>query len=403
MPELIADALVLTFTYGVSLRQWQESGMLGREWALYRELLPYYRKLVLLTYGRADDAEILSSVLRKDSDRTKIFLICNHQNLQPIQYVASLPARAQSEVAGCKTVVIKTNQMSGGDVAVRITDGLRKHGKTTALIARGGYLWTRFVAHEHGPHSQPAIDAAARERTLCTAADAVIGTTDEMIEDLAWRYGLDPGRTAVIPNYVLTDQNPVDAAAREKGYLLYAGQLIPRKRVSLLIDAMGLIPPQDRANIRLEIIGDGTERTNLETQAKRLDVPVTFQSRISHEQLLEKMRRCSIYTQASELEGHPKTILEAMATGAPVIAADAPGMDVIQHGLNGLRLEADPRLFAHAFTELLADEDWRHALGTAAANATRTAFALPAILQQEVTAHRRAFELAKRHKAKAAA
>jgi glycosyltransferase involved in cell wall biosynthesis len=403
MPELIADALVLTFTYGVSLRQWAESGMLAREWALYRELLPYYRKIVLLTYGRADDAEVLSTVLRRDVDRPKIFLICNHQNLQPIQYVASLTHRAQSELAGCSKVVIKTNQMSGGDVAVRITDALRKHGKTTALIARGGYLWTRFVAHEHGPHSQPAIDAAARERTLCTAADAVVGTTDEMVADLAWRYGLDPKRTHVIPNYVLTDQPPADASAREKGFLLYAGQLIPRKRVALLIDAMGMIPREDRANLRLEIIGDGPERQTLEEKAKNLDVPVTFQSRVPHEQLLEKMRRCSIYTQASELEGHPKTILEAMAAGTPVVAADAPGMDVIQHGLNGLRLEADPRLFAHAFTELMADEDWRHAIGTAAANATRSAFALQAILQQEVTAHRRALDSAKRVKPKAAA
>jgi glycosyltransferase involved in cell wall biosynthesis len=403
MPTLIADALVLTFTYGVSLRQWEESGMLGREWALYRELLPYYHKLVLVTYGRAEDAEVLARLLRRESDRARISIICNNHNLAPAPYAASLPTRAQSELAGCATIVVKTNQMSGGDIAVRITEALRRHGKTAALIARGGYLWTRFVAHEHGPHSQLAIDAAAREKHLCTAADAVVGTTDDMVADLAWRYGLDPTRTAVIPNYVITDGSPVNACERERALLLYAGQLIPRKRVHILIEAVGQLAAEDRAKLRLEIVGDGPERTNLEDLAKQLNAPVTFHSRVPHEQLLEKMRRCTMYVQASELEGHPKTVLEAMAAGTAVVTADAPGMDVVNHGVNGLRLSPEPRLFAHAISELLGDEEWRQGLGTAAANTVRGAFGLPAILQQEVTTHRRALDSARKAKARSAA
>ncbi len=45
MPNYIADALVLVFTYGVSLREWETSGMLGREWALYHNLLPHSASL----------------------------------------------------------------------------------------------------------------------------------------------------------------------------------------------------------------------------------------------------------------------------------------------------------------------------------------------------------------------
>lgn len=394
MPEPIADALVLVFTHEVSLREWQDTGMLSREWALYRALLPYYKKLVLVTYGGGDDPAVLEPLLAGE-ERSRISFITNAQKLPTGQYVASLPQRVSAELAGCKSVVVKTNQMAGGDAAIRIADSIQA-GRSTALVARGGYLWTRFVSHEHGPHSKQADDAAAREKALCTAADMVVGTTHEMVEDLAWRYGLDPSRTAVIPNYVLVDKDPVPTDAREKGFLLYAGQLIPRKRVGLLIEAVGLIEPEIRKSIRFEVVGDGVQRAELEALAAKLDVPAKFISRIPHEELREKMRRCSMYVQASELEGHPKTILEAMAAGTVVVAAEAPGMEVIRHGLSGLRLAAEPRIFAHAITEVLADADWCQAIGSAAATAVRHTYALETVLPLEVASHRRALAAATR-------
>jgi hypothetical protein len=401
MSTPIADALILVFTQGVSLREWQETGMLAREWALYRALLPSYRKIVLVTYGRADDEAVLASVLTPP-ERGRVTLVCNAQGLAPANYVGGLPQRLASETAGLSTVVIKTNQMQGGDVALRLVEAMRGQGKVAALVARGGYLWTRFVAHEHGPHSQAAVEAAAREKALCTGADAVVGTTQDMVQDLAWRYGLDPSRTAVIPNYVLTDQPPMPASERERGYVLYAGQLIARKRVDLLIEAMSLLPEESRLATRLEVVGDGVERAKLEALAAKLKAPVTFTKRVPHNELLNKMRRCGIYVQTSELEGHPKTVLEAMASGAPVIVANSPGMEVVHHGLTGLRLDPEARLIAHAISELQADEDWRQALGSAAANAVRAAFGLPRIVEQELVMHQRALAGARSRTAMAA-
>lgn len=396
MHTLIADALVLVLSPGDSLRQWQARGILSREWALYRELLPCYHRIVFVTYGRDDDMQALAPLLRRETDQRRIGLIANHANLPAQQFAASLPFRAQSQLAGCNSMVIKTNEMDAADAAVRIAEGLSRHGKRAALIARGGHLWTRFIAHDQGPHSPAATDAANRERTLCAAAHAVVGPTDDMVADLAWRYGLDPTRTAVIPNYVVTDTDPAPAEDRDKAVLLTASDLIPRKRIHLLIEAMGLIPPESLKGLRLEVIGDGPERQKLQELAKSANAPVTFHNRIPHDQLLERMRRCALYLHASELESHPKTILEAMSSGAVVLAADAPGTELIHHGLSGLRLAPEPRLFAHAITELLADAEWRAALGIAASNAVRAPYSLPAILQQEIAIHRRAMEAARR-------
>src|SRR3954466_5745518 len=98
MPTPIADALVLAFTYGVSLRQWQDSGMLSREWALYQAILPHYRKLILVTYGRSDDQEVLDSILTQ-ANRPKVALICNSHGLAPGKYVAGLPQRLAEQTA----------------------------------------------------------------------------------------------------------------------------------------------------------------------------------------------------------------------------------------------------------------------------------------------------------------
>lgn len=386
-PTPIADSLVLVATLGMSLKAWEESGLLDREWALYRELLPHYRKIVLVTYGGEEDKRVLASLLTSDDERSKVSLVANTTRAEPAAYVQSIPALVRAILADARTVVVKTNQMAGGDAAVQITQTLRSAGLHVGLIARGGFLWTRFVTYEHGPHSGAAHAAAAHERALCSAADMVVGTTDEMVDDLAWRYGLNPGQTRVVPNYVLADGLVSTSEERDKDTLLYAGQLVKRKRVDLLIRAVASEGLRER--VRLDIIGGGAERAALEDLAKSLKAPVTFSPRIPHRQLLARMAQCTIYVQASELEGHPKTVLEAMASGAPCIVAASPGLaEVIDHGSTGLRVPADADALAHAVGDLLNDAEWRDMLGSAAARVIRAKFGLPTILREEIEVHR---------------
>ncbi|MDX2132022.1 MAG: glycosyltransferase family 4 protein [Planctomycetota bacterium] len=392
----IADCLVLVFTEGVSLRAWANLGMLEREWALYRALGPQYGRLVLVTYGGRDDRAALEPELTPE-ESSKLTVVSNEDGLSPAEYLRTVPARVRAAVAGCESVVVKTNQMQGGEAAVEITRALRASGCAAGLIARGGYLWTRFVAHEHGPQSAAALSAAQRERALCQAADIVVGTTGDMVDDLAWRYGLEPSRCVVVPNYVLLDVEPRASEDREPGTLLYAGQLSKRKNVDLLVRAVALLPEERRRNVVLEIIGEGDQRGALEKLAKELGAPVRFRSRIPHRELVERMSRCTAYVQSSELEGHPKTVLEAMAAGAPVLVVKAPGLaEVVTHGMNGLRVDADPQALATAIEELLNDAEWRDMLGCSAARTVRNEVGLPRIVEVETEVHKRALAHASR-------
>lgn len=389
----VADALVLVLTGNTTLRAWQEVGLLEREWALYCELLPHYATLVVVTDGEGDE-EQLARMATPTGLSSRVHVVSNGQRLPSDQFLAGVPGRVRALLARAKTAVVKTDQLAEGQVAVAIARELRAAGIAAGLLARGGYLWTRFVAHEQGPHSAQAEASAQYERELCRAADLVCGTTPKMVEDLAWRYNLNPTRTVVIPNYVLVDQPPGEPHEREKGVVLTAGALVPRKRVDLLIRAMAVVK-EEVPDAVLEVVGEGPERAALEALARELGVPVRFCAWMPHLALLDRMKRAAIFAQASELEGHPKTVLEAMSSGAAVVVTDSPGLGgVVHHGVTGLRCPPDPEQLGRVLAELLRDEEWRSVMGASAARMVRAQLGLPAIVQQELDVHKRTLRCA---------
>lgn len=391
MAERIADTLVLAFTAGVSLHDWKATGMLDREWALYERLRPFYGQIILVTYGTNDDASAIEL-------GAGVRVVCNHDKLTRVQFQATVPDRVSDLCAGSRTVVVKTNQLASGVVAVRIAERLREQPeRRVALVVRGGFLWSRFMAREQGANSTAALDAGVVERELCQAADLVVGTTREMIEDLEWRYGLDDSGTRLVPNYVVADVPFREANERQAGLVLYAGQLTLRKRVDLLIESIANLPENLREQVLFRVIGTGPEEGRLRALAEGKGIRSEFLPRIAHRDLLEQMSRCAIYAQASSLEGHPKTVLEAMATGAAVVVAESPGLgNVVQNGVTGLRVTGEADAFTHAIGALLSDDDWRGILGSAASRIVRETLGLDVIIDQEIAAHRLAIQRASR-------
>lgn len=389
MSERIADALVLAFSDGVSLKIWADTGLLEREWELYRRLAPSFGRIILVTYGKADD-EPLAARLSPGA-----LLVCNSRGLPSAEYIASIPARVAELAANCRSIVVKTNQMSGGEAAAGIALGMRRAGKHTALVARGGYLWSRFAAWESGPASRAAIDAGERESRLCRAADLVVATTREIADDLAWRYGIGEDRLAVVPNYILQGDAP-SAVERDPNLVLLAGRLVHQKRADRLLDAVSRLPAEMRQTVTVSIIGGGPLESELKEQASRLGVRAVFEPRIPHEQLVDRMRRCGVYVQTSSYEGHPKTVIEAMSVGAPVLLASAPGLTgIVTHGLTGLCVSPEPESLALALEGLLAEPRWGLSLGHAAAEQARQAYGLDAIITLECAAYSRALSHAK--------
>jgi glycosyltransferase involved in cell wall biosynthesis len=386
MTTTIAQTLIVTMSRGMSLTEWDRLGLLEREWAIYERLKSRYERVVIVSHGSSTDLSI-TSTLGPD-----VSCIANTQGLDSLAYVASLPARL-ADLGPLTSAVIKTNQMDDAGAACVLASSLRQARVPVALIARCGYLRSQFLAHEHGPGSPQAISAGLIEQTVIGAANLVVGTTSTMVDDLCWRDGLDTSHVRVIPNYVLADYPVVEAGDRDPKLLLYVGQLVERKRVDVLIRAVADLPPQPE--VVLEIIGDGPEEGALRALAAELKVRAVFRPRLPHREVLDRMSRAAIYLHASALEGHPKSVIEAMSTGCSCIVADTPGLGcIVENGVTGVRVPGTAETFAYALAGVLEDECWRQQIGACAAEQVRTRFGLDRIADLEVEAHQAAFSLA---------
>ena len=120
--------------------------------------------------------------------------------------------------------------------------------------------------------------------------------------------------------------------------ILFVGQLIERKRIKDLINALGIIK-NNFNKISLCIIGDGEERDNLEKIAIKLNLKnkVIFIGSVQNEKLPYYYTACDLFVLPSRQEGMGVVLLEAMACGKPVIGSDVDGIkSIIQNGFNGM-------------------------------------------------------------------
>ncbi len=384
-PTRIADALIVVLGRTHSLRYWDQTGTLEREMALYRALAGAYGPLYFVT-GAGDEDQ---SLLERSGVHARV-VSAGSGDLAGV-------ARAAEAItgAGVRSATLVTDDLLAGQAPVSLACHLRTSGIQAALIARGSSIPSRFHAHGRGGAPAETKAIAALEHRLIASADFVIGTTPSMVEDLIWRDGIAAERCAVVPGHVLTPRESADPS-RAKNHILFCGPLIPRKRVDLLIRAVAMLPEPACRETMLEIVGEGSESPALRGLARELGVNAVFQGWISHARVLEAMSRCTLYTDASELENQPRALLDAMSTGATVVVADIRGLrDLVQTGVTGIRVEPKPEAFAQTIDGLLQDEDWRLTLGAGAARFITSQLSIEHVAPLHLEAHRRAHELAK--------
>lgn len=124
--------------------------------------------------------------------------------------------------------------------------------------------------------------------------------------------------------------------------LAFVGRLSPEKDLPTLFDALGALPPETAGQWTLDVIGDGPERRRWEQHAARLglDDRIHFRGWMSREQVRDVYRGVDFFVLPSRDEGMPNVVLEAMASGLPIIASRIRGnVDLVEEDQNGLLFE----------------------------------------------------------------
>ena len=340
--------LFLFFTEGVSLETWEKGGMLEREVALYRALRSRMAGVTFVTYGGPEDLAFSAQLGEVD-------VICNRWRLSRGWYLRLLPLLCRWRGRG--KPIVKSNQTFGADKAMSVARTLG-----APFVARCGYPYvknTRRLLKRDGPEVDAAINL---ERMVFSGADHVIMTTAEMKEAAVSAYGLPENHVSILPNYVITDQfapNPEVTKIRRR--VVFIGRLEVEKNPVALLGAI------EGLDVELIMVGDSDQRPEFEKQAAAKGLNVQFLGNVPHSRLPSILQTAEVFVLPSFFEGHPKTLLEAMACGLAVIGADSPGIrDVIEDGVTGYLCGTDSGSIAGAIETVLGDDELKTRLGAAA-------------------------------------
>lgn len=234
----------------------------------------------------------------------------------------------------------------------RRIDVLHSHGYKSDLIALLAARGTgcRIVTTPHGWSTGADFKLKAYEafdRLLFYGFDAVAPLSNDIYAGLASLPGLTR-RLHLIANGV--DLKDIDVAtticpelanwrANGEFVLGYIGQLIPRKALEVLLQALA---GWSAVAWRLAIVGEGDARDQLEGLARQLGLGDRVKFFGFRSDRISFLRSFDAFVLSSRLEGVPRCLMESMACLVPVIATDIPGCrDLIEHEQSGLLFEVD--------------------------------------------------------------
>lgn len=314
--------LALFLTQGTSIQMWDERGWLrgGAPVKAYKRWAEVFDPLYLVTYGGKEELAYQKEL------PSSIVILPKRWAIPNLVYSFFVPFLYWRTF---KTVdLFYSAQMQGAWAAALSKWLFRK-----SFVLHCGFMWSlgevgRFAFIKH-----PVIFFL--EWLTCRATDFIIVTSDHAQRYLMERYGVRASKITVTRNPVDTHLfKPHPNIKRRAKSLIYVGRLEPEKNPMAILEAMvGL-------DFSLTLVGNGSLKPALQCFAQQHQLSVTFRGNVHNEQLPKLLADHEIFVTPSHYEGSPKALLEAMATGIPVIGTRVRGIqEIIEHGHNGYLCE----------------------------------------------------------------
>lgn len=282
-------------------------------------------------------------------------------------------------------------------------DVIHSHGNLASLLLSYAKknIPLVYTAHDNPPYS---CQYSSLQETLIrhTAANFIDSKTwrhadhiiavSKALKDEIMQRRVPNDKISVISNGIgdefLKENNVKKSSAilREKygitgHHCLYVGRLIPRKGLDYLLHALKKV-----SDVQCAIVGDGPQREHLLSLTRTLGLQdrVVFTGYVPKEDLKHFYVAADFFVLPSLAEGLPLVVLEALATGTPIIASKVAGIpDIIQEGYNGLIVPPkDVELLAVAIQKLAHTPDIQKKMGAHARQTVSQEFSWKSIAKE---------------------
>ena len=346
-------------TFPLSLKDWDEAGILEREISLYKKLQSKYNlDFSILTFGDSSEYSYkkiwgninIIPVYEKLNKPSNYFIQLFHSILIPFYFKKFFVDRD----------FIQTNQFWGCWLAIisKIIYGKK-------YILRSGFEFYDFHIKHRKLHKKSRIYFlyTILLKTLSFVAykfsNKIIITTDASSQFIQKNFKISKLKIQVIPNFIDTDIFKKNESILKNERLLFIGRLSEQKGIELIFKALS------NKNIGIDIIGGGKGhlREKYKKIAETLKIDVKFYSNIPNKSLVNFYNSCNIFIIFSNYEGNPKTLLEAMSCECAIICSKVDGIKNIVKNDNCVLVDLNSYDLGIAINKLYNDKDRKTKLG----------------------------------------
>lgn len=357
--------LVFFLPLGQSLANQKKSGQYDR-----------FEKYYLQKYREVFNKVYLVSYAEKDLEPEGVKVLLNKFNFHRYLWAFLIPFVYKNEL---KNSIYRVMQLDGLIPAL-----ISKYLNGGKVVVTYGYDYPSFARLEK-KYLQTSFYIIL-EKFFLPFADTIFVPNKEVYES----FKKDPR----LKKKIIYHPNGVDAKSFKSGRkvkrsnkleILSQGRLEKQKNLAFLFTEIA--SKNLNSLVKVTIIGKGSQRTELEMLAKKLQIEAQFIESVSNNKMPDYYNSCDIYIQTSFIEGSPKSILEAMACGCCVLASRVPGTrEIIVDGYNGLLFDLTSGFLAAKILLIKDNTDLQKKLGIQARKTILKNHDINKVLQKEISA-----------------
>ena len=313
--------MLLLFTHGISLNDWNDTGIINREIRFYEKLNERYGfSFIFFTYGDSRDFKYVEEYNWLTIVPIYHYIPKISNNLKNILNVLFKSPKIFRE-NNIVFDIIKTNQLHGAWLGIYSKIRFKK-----PLFIRTGYDLYLFSKKDKKRKFKSFFYYILTFLSL-NFSDIYSVSSISDYEYIKKNYIFNKSKLKLRRNWIII-KNYESVKEKPENKIIAVGRLEEQKDMKYLINVF------NDTEYVLDIVGEGSLKSEL---TKISASNIRFLGRLNYDELIEKYENYTYYISSSDYEGNPKSLIEAMSRGCIAIVPNIPNYsEIISHNQNGI-------------------------------------------------------------------